>query len=249
MDIDKNSYVSVEKDIRRIAHDLLEESKTHKIIMVRFYKDRGSGGEPCLYYRRFKSIPLMQEIGFLEILQPIKKSDYLRNLYPHDLTIVKNPIYEIKVNFGEIAKFLKNPDINLYLEKKISIPIYKPKNYIAQYTKLAIVKKTKNTVCLVYEGINKPSKPISKKVAWYKVFFEFVRDKRLEKKDIIATWNSAGKNKFQSTKKTRHDLSYVPKIRQQILEAIYRASPEIAKHIKIKKGKGYTNNSYTLEVN
>ena len=145
-------------------------------------------------------------------------------------------------------KFLQNPKIELYLKKEDSPPlVYDPENVILQHNKLFIIKNTENTVFLYYEGLN-PSKPISKKGAWFKVFCKFMEKIRLEEKDIMARWNTANENKFRSAKKTRSGYSYVTKVRQQILDALLRASPEIATHVKIEKGKGVYEDSYSLEV-
>lgn len=189
----------------------------------------------------------MEKAGFLEIVLPKKESRYPRNLFPYDLEIAKIPVYEVKINSDNLNKFLQNPDIEIHLKKKALPLIYDPENIVMQYGKLSIVKNTENTVLLCYEGLN-PSKPISKRAAWFKVFCKFIENKRLEKQDIMAKWNTADKNKFGSTKKTRDGSSYITKVRQQILDGLLRASLEIAKHVKIEKGKGSYRNSYNLTV-
>lgn len=247
MDVNENNYISPEEDIKQIAKNLLIESKTSSdTLLVYSYSDTANDGVN-IHYKHPDSIPLMQDMELLEITLPIQKSSYPRNKFDGDTAIIENDVYEVKINPHRLAKFIQNPDIELFLKKKSVPTIYKAENLIIRNGKLSIIKNTDNTVFLYYEGLN-PSKTFSKNRPWYKVFYEFVENKRLEKKDILAIWNTAEKGKYKSTKKTRNDTTYVSKIKQLVLAGLKRASPEIAKHVKIEKGSGYFKSSYTLEI-
>lgn len=250
MDVNENNYISPEDDIKQIAKNLLVESKTRDTMLVYFYLD-SANKVAGIHYTHPKSISLMQDMELLEIILPIQKSSYPRNQFDGDTAIIENDVYEVKIHPVRLAKFIQNPDIELYLKKKSVPTIYKAENLIVQEGKLSIVKKTDNTGYLFYEGL-KPSKSISIKSAWYKVFYSFVKNKRLEKNDIKATWNTAaGKGaykKTKNTKKTLNDTSYIPTIIRQIYDGLKFASPEIAKHVKIAKAAGYFKSSYILEI-
>lgn len=75
-----------------------------------------------------------------------------------------------------------------------------------------------------------------------------MKNHRLDKKDIIATWNIAEKGKYGSLKKTRDGTDYVSKIRQLILGGLKRANPKFLEHVKLEKGEKEFKSSFILDV-
>lgn len=103
MDVNENNHIPVEEDIKKIAQDLLKESKTQKIIRIRYFDDK-TNNEPSVLYRRFESVPQMQEMGLLEIIKPIECNPYPRNFWEGDLNIVQNPIYKVRIFIDKLKE-------------------------------------------------------------------------------------------------------------------------------------------------
>ena len=67
----------------------------------------------------------------------------------------------------------------------------------------------------------KDSKPFAFKSPWVKVFIDFVRNTRLDKKNMEASWNTAKKDSWKS--KTGISQSKASTIRSEIVKEIGRA--------------------------
>lgn len=239
-----SSFVSVDGEIKRISKELLAEAKIHQQTTIKSAED-DQATKAGIKYLRSDVVPLMNEMGLVEIVEVDENLVY-KNRHSGDTTLFKYPIYQVKINISQINKFLQNPDSRVFLEDNSQPLIYSPEDIIAQNDALSIVKKSKRTAYLYYEGL-KPSKPVTIKSAWFKVFLSFIKHSRLERQDMLAIWNTAGKGSLTRKKKTRNaeDIHYV---RREVKKGIKTASEDIAQKIEIKKGEDYFADSYFLEI-
>lgn len=119
MDINDNNHISSEEDIEQIARALIKDSNTSPIVTIRYFKDESSN-EPDIRFRRFNSIPLMEQRGLLEIILPILKSSYRKSLDPNDMEIVEYDVYKVKTYPNKLVNSLHNLHHD---NKQLDIPL------------------------------------------------------------------------------------------------------------------------------
>jgi hypothetical protein len=116
---------------------------------------------------------------------------------------------------------------------------------ICQTNGLSVLKMPPNRAFIRFNGF-KDSKPFSSNVPWAKIFIDFVKNIRLEKKSMEALWNVSKKNGWK--RKTGSSSSKASTIKSEVVKALKRNCPDFYTHINIKKGTGVCKNSYLLEI-
>jgi len=238
-----SSHIPIDDEIQRIAKELLNETKIRQLITIRSADD-DEAPSTGIKYQRGDSISIMEKMELLEIIEVDENLVY-KNRHSGDTTLFKYPIYQVKINVSQINKFLQNPDVRLFLQDPSQTPLCSPGDVIGKHEKLTIVDLDKKYAYLHYEGLN-PSKKIKKGLAWFEVFTEFVKYKRLDRETIKAVWNTA--SSASGTKKVIHNVGEIPNKIQQVYKALRGKSPEIASKITINQGKKRVKNSYFLEI-
>jgi len=163
MDVSENSFISVVEDIKQIAQDLLEENKNQQVITVLYFKDKADN-EPRVRYRRFESIPQMQQLNYLKVVTE-SKNTRPRELFKGDTLLVEYPVYQVKIKQSKIEEYLMGLGLLI---------VSNPPSY--DNNKLSFMGKTieirGNDQSMVCEALFKNGKSIKKLWNWDEVFEE-----------------------------------------------------------------------------